>query len=91
MTEGKRKQRETKKYTREQLSSFIYLTRPQIRKLLLTSKTRTDDIYKTACELDEKELGNMRKEDRAVRITSVSKASGVSLKIIIEQAKGGRV
>lgn len=74
--------------TRQQIASQLYLTKTDIQRLLGVSQYKARRIYDLANEIDAEEL-KYRIEPTKVRISSVSKATGISLNLIKKQAEEG--
>ena len=72
--------------TRQQIASQLYLTKTDIQRLLGVSQYKARQIYDLADEIDAEEL-KYRIEPTKVRISSVSKATGISLNLIKKQAE----
>lgn len=72
--------------TRQQIASQLYLTKTDIQRLLGVSQYKARRIYDLADEIDAEEL-KYRIEPTKVRISSVSKATGISLNLIKKQAE----
>lgn len=72
--------------TRQQIASQLYLTKTDIQRLLGVSQYKARRIYDLADGIDAEEL-KYRIEPTKVRISSVSKATGISLNLIKKQAE----
>lgn len=72
--------------TRQQIASQLYLTKTDIQRLLGVSQYKARRIYDLANNIDAEEL-KYRIEPTKVRISSVSKATGISLNLIKKQAE----
>lgn len=72
--------------TRQQIANQLYLTKTDIQRLLGVSQYKARRIYDLADEIDAEEL-KYRIEPTKVRISSVSKATGISLNLIKKQAE----
>lgn len=72
--------------TRQQIASQLYLTKTDIQRLLGVSQYKARRIYDLADGIDTEEL-KYRIEPTKVRISSVSKATGISLNLIKKQAE----
>ncbi len=65
--------------TKTETAKQAYCNVTDIQRLLTCSWKKAKKLYQIADEMDAKELGRYRIEDHKVRITSVCKASGISL------------
>lgn len=74
--------------TRQQIANQLYLTKTDIQRLLGVSQYKARRIYDLADEIDAEEL-KYRIEPTKVRISSISKATGISLNLIKKQAEEG--
>ena len=74
--------------TRQQIANQLYLTKTDIQRLLGVSQYKARRIYDLANNIDTEEL-KYRIEPTKVRISSVSKATGISLNLIKKQAEEG--
>lgn len=74
------------KKTRQQIASQLYLTKTDIQRLLGVSQYKARRIYDLADGIDTEEL-KYRVEPAKVRLTSVSKVTGLSLNLIKKQAE----
>ena len=72
--------------TRQQIANQLYLTKTDIQRLLGVSQYKARRIYDLADEIDAEEL-KYRIEPTKVRLTSVSKVTGLSLNLIKKQAE----
>ena len=72
--------------TRQQIANQLYLTKTDIQRLLGVSQYKARRIYDLADGIDKDEL-KYRIEPTKVRISSVSKATGISLNLIKKQAE----
>ena len=72
--------------TRQQIANQLYLTKTDIQRLLGVSQYKARRIYDLANSIDTEEL-KYRIEPTKVRISSVSKATGISLNLIKKQAE----
>lgn len=72
--------------TRQQIANQLYLTKTDIQRLLGVSQYKARRIYDLADEIDAEEL-KYRIEPTKVRISSISKATGISLNLIKKQAE----
>ena len=72
--------------TRQQIANQLYLTKTDIQRLLGVSQYKARRIYDLADGIDAEEL-KYRIEPTKVRISSVSKATGISLNLIKKQAE----
>ena len=77
-----------RKKTREEISNQYYLSKTDILILFRVGDSKMNRIYKLAEEIDIKDLGEYRVEPLKVRMASVCKATGISLNMIKQQAKG---
>lgn len=73
--------------TRQQIANQLYLTKTDIRKLLGVSQPSANRIYKLAEKIDAEELKEFRVEPTKVRITSISKVTGISVNLMKKQAE----
>lgn len=73
--------------TRKEISGQLYLNKADIRKLLDVSQTSANRIYKLAEKIDTEELKDFRVEPTKVRITSISKVTGISVNLMKKQAE----
>ena len=74
--------------TRQQIANQLYLTKTDIQRLLGVSQYKARMIYDLANNIDTEEL-KYRVEPTKVRLTSVSKVTGLSLNLIKKQAEEG--
>ncbi|WP_102341274.1 hypothetical protein [Galactobacillus timonensis] len=72
--------------TRQQIANQLYLTKTDIQRLLGVSQYKARRIYDLADGIDTEEL-KYRVEPTKVRLTSVSKVTGLSLNLIKKQAE----
>lgn len=72
--------------TRQQIANQLYLTKTDIQRLLGVSQYKARQIYDLADGIDKDEL-KYRIEPTKVRLTSVSKVTGLSLNLIKKQAE----
>ena len=72
--------------TRQQIANQFYLTKTDIQRLLGVSQYKARQIYELADGIDKDEL-KYRVEPTKVRLTSVSKVTGLSLNLIKKQAE----
>lgn len=72
--------------TRQQIANQLYLTKTDIQRLLGVSQYKARRIYDLADGIDTEEL-KYRVEPTKVRLTSISKVTGLSLNLIKKQAE----
>lgn len=72
--------------TRQQIATQLYLTKTDIQRLLGVSQYKARRIYDLADGIDAEEL-KYRIEPTKVRITSISKVTGISVNLIKKQAE----
>lgn len=73
--------------TRKEIASQLYLTKTDIRRLLGVGQATANRIYKLAERLDIEALKDFRVEPTKVRITSVSKVTGISVNLMKKQVE----
>jgi hypothetical protein len=74
------------KKTRQQIASQLYLTKTDIQRLLGVSQQKAVRIYDLANQIDAEDL-KYRVEPTKVRITSISKVTGISVNLMKKQAE----
>lgn len=72
--------------TRQQIANQLYLTKTDIQRLLGVSQQKAVRIYDLANEIDAEDL-KYRIEPTKVRITSISKVTGISVNLMKKQAE----
>ena len=72
--------------TRQQIANQLYLTKTDIQRLLGVSQYKARRIYDLADGIDAEEL-KYRIEPTKVRITSISKVTGISVNLMKKQAE----
>ena len=72
--------------TRQQIANQLYLTKTDIQRLLGVSQYKARRIYDLADGIDAEEL-KYRIEPTKVRITSISKVTGISVNLLKKQAE----
>lgn len=72
--------------TRQQIANQLYLTKTDIQRLLSVSQYKARRIYDLADGIDAEEL-KYRIEPTKVRITSISKVTGISVNLMKKQAE----
>lgn len=72
--------------TRQQIASQLYLTKTDIQRLLGVSQYKARRIYDLANQIDAEDL-KYRVEPTKVRITSISKVTGISVNLMKKQAE----
>lgn len=72
--------------TRQQIANQFYLTKTDIQRLLGVSQYKARQIYDLADGIDTEEL-KYRVEPTKVRITSISKVTGISVNLMKKQAE----
>lgn len=70
--------------SREEIALQFYLNKADIAKLWQLSFVKASKVYNLAKEIDDKEL-KYHPEETKVRMTSVCKVMGVSLRVLKEQ------
>ena len=73
--------------TRKEIARQQYLNKRDIQRLLLVSQTKSVRIYNLAEKIDMEDLKEYRIEPTKVRITSVSKVTGISVNLMKKQAE----
>lgn len=73
--------------TRKEIARQQYLNKRDIQRLLLVSQTKAVRIYNLAEKIDTEDLKEYRIEPTKVRITSVSKVTGISVNLMKKQAE----
>lgn len=73
--------------TRKEIARQQYLNKRNIQRLLLVSQTKAVRIYNLAEKIDMEDLKEYRIEPTKVRITSVSKVTGISVNLMKKQAE----
>lgn len=73
--------------TRKEIARQQYLNKRDIQRLLLVSQTKAVRIYNLAEKIDMEDLKEYRIEPTKVRITSVSKVTGISVNLMKKQAE----
>ena len=74
------------KKTRQQIANQLYLTKTDIQRLLGVSQYKARRIYDLANQIDAEDL-KYRVEPTKVRITSISKVTGISVNLMKKQAE----
>ena len=74
------------KKTRQQIANQLYLTKADIQRLLGVSQQKAVRIYDLANQIDAEDL-KYRVEPTKVRITSISKVTGISVNLMKKQAE----
>ena len=72
--------------TRQQIANQLYLTKTDIQRLLGVSQQKAVRIYDLANQIDAEDL-KYRVEPTKVRITSISKVTGISVNLMKKQAE----
>ena len=72
--------------TRQQIANQRYLTKTDIQRLLGVSQQKAVRIYDLANQIDTEDL-KYRVEPTKVRITSISKVTGISVNLMKKQAE----
>lgn len=72
--------------TRQQIANQLYLTKTGIQRLLGVSQQKAVRIYELANQIDAEDL-KYRVEPTKVRITSISKVTGISVNLMKKQAE----
>ena len=72
--------------TRQQIANQLYLTKTDIQRLLCVSQQKAVRIYELANQIDAEDL-KYRIEPTKVRITSISKVTGISVNLMKKQAE----
>lgn len=72
--------------TRQQIANQLYLTKTDIQRLLGVSQQKAVKIYDLANQIDAEDL-KYRVEPTKVRITSISKVTGISVNLMKKQAE----
>lgn len=72
--------------TRQQIANQLYLTKTDIQRLLGVSQQKAVRIYELANQIDAEDL-KYRVEPTKVRITSISKVTGISVNLMKKQAE----
>lgn len=72
--------------TRQQIANQLYLTKTDIQRLLCVSQQKAVRIYDLANQIDAEDL-KYRIEPTKVRITSISKVTGISVNLMKKQAE----
>jgi len=72
--------------TRQQIANQLYLTKTDIQRLLGVSQYKARRIYDLANQIDAEDL-KYRVEPTKVRITSISKVTGISVNLMKKQAE----
>ena len=72
--------------TRQQIANQLYLTKTDIQRLLGVSQQKAVRIYDLANQIDAEDL-KFRVEPTKVRITSISKVTGISVNLMKKQAE----